>query len=228
MLESRISSSEEAQNFGLKFRSSLFSSPEEIKRIVYLVHGRAGDLNSMWIFAKQRKDSPHTLFLAPEAPIQDPLKGWSWWLVNGRSGGAASLDELKEARLKLFNFIINSKKFLGLEHVSESFAIGFSQGSGTSVSLSFERPKLFTGVGILAGFVPKVEQEIPSINRDRRVQDVRYFMAAGLKDEIIKIEQSREGRDYLKSLGVKLDYREDDVGHKISSQGIRALREWMA
>lgn len=228
MLESRVSSPEEAKSFGLKFRSSLISNPKDIKRIVYLVHGRAGDLNSMWVFAKQPKDSPQTLFLAPEAPIEDPLKGFSWWLVNGRAGGAASMEELKEACLKLYNFILNSKNLLGLEHVEEKFAIGFSQGSGTSVSLSFEQPELFKGVGILAGFVPKAEQEIPASSRDERVQNIKYFMAAGLKDEIIKIEQSREGRDYLRSLRVDLSYREDEVGHKLSSQGIRALREWMA
>jgi predicted esterase len=57
-------------------------------------------------------------------------------------------------------------------------------------------------------------------------------MAHGTQDEVIGLAQAERGRDYLKrslegsGTAVQIEMVVDAVGHKVGSQGMRALRQW--
>ena len=47
--------------------------------LLYMVHGRAGNIEVMWAF---RRTAPETFsLLSVEAPQPDPVGGYSWWQV---------------------------------------------------------------------------------------------------------------------------------------------------
>ncbi len=200
--------------------------------IVFLVHGRAGSLDSMWVFARPSENTGDLVFVAPQAPLVDTLGGYSWWEVeDGSRGGVAQREELDLACQKLSVFVDNFTELFSRQGILSpdlpKLAVGFSQGSGVLSSLAFKRPSLFEGVALLAGFVPSVEQEVEPEGRFDSESGPEIFMASGMKDQIIKIDQSRKSAAYLRATGLGVTYREDEVGHKVSSAGIKDLNAWI-
>ncbi len=230
MLKTRIGTAEEVEALGLNFRIFVpesISAVSEAKGLVLLVHGRAGNFDVMWVFARPKSVGDEIVFLAPQAPIKDQLGGYSWWQVEGRSGGAASREEMNQAAAKLENFLISAKEYFKIPSNIKTVTAGFSQGAGTVCSLAFKNPELFEGVGLLAGFVPQVEREVePKLRQALKLPE--FFMASGTEDKIIPIETAREGKLYLEQCGAELNYLEAAVGHKVSSEGIKALNKWLS
>jgi predicted esterase len=230
MLKTRIGSAEEVEALSLNFRILVpesISAVSEAKGLVLLVHGRAGNFDVMWVFARPKSVGEKIVFLAPQAPIEDQLGGYSWWKVEGRSGGVASREEMDEAAGKLENFLVSARQYFNLPENIKTVTAGFSQGAGTVCSLAFKSPELFEGVGLLAGFVPQAEQEVdPKLRQDLNLPE--FFMASGTEDKIIPIETARKGKDYIEQCGAELSYLEAPVGHKVSSDGIKALNQWLA
>ena len=104
------------------------------------------------------------------------------------------------------------------------FGIGFSQGGALAITLALSRPNLFKGVGMLASFIPRSVQEeyIGS-----KFSQLDVFMSHGLKDEIIPIERAEESVEFIKHVGGKVYFNKDEVGHKISSGGVKAFKAWI-
>jgi len=196
----------------------LFSSDLEAP-LYLLVHGRAGTFEVMWTF---RRSLPQGVnILSPQAPLSDPLGGFSWWDIEARPG----LDQLKRVPSDcLFPFLDNAQRLYNLKprHI---VALGFSQGAGLlSMALQLE-PSKFKALCILAGFVI----ELPEIKEKLIGQSLpAVFMAHGSKDQAVPIERAYRGRDYLKSIGLSLEFVEDNVGHKVGSSGMRSLSSWLS
>jgi phospholipase/carboxylesterase len=55
-----------------------------------------------------------------------------------------------------------------------------------------------------------------------------FFIAHGTKDETVSIQHARESREILERAGAQVTYSEDEVGHKVSANCLRALKEFFA
>jgi len=167
----------------------------------------------MWAFRRTLPESWN--IIAVQAPIADPVGGFSWWLVDP---APVSLLEVACAASDLvFKFL-----HAALAHykLAPQFmvAMGFSQGAGTLSVLVQRHPALFSGVGLLAGFVvetaPIEAQLIPAPN---------ILIAHGAEDQVVPVQTARKGAEYLKARGAKVQMIEDPVGHKIGTGAMRAL-----
>ena len=223
------STESENNNLGLKYR--LYLPEVKSNKCLLLVHGRAGNSNVMWIFTKALKDKRCTI-IAPQAFEEDEIGGYSWWEIGGNKdkSGDVLINEsyLSESVSKLEKFIENIK----IEYqVDEIIAFGFSQGAGLISSLAVKNPKLFSSIAMLSGFLPtparyqlktnnlelgKSEEKLPNI-----------FMFHGSKDEIIKFERAKKDAEVLSKYSKSFKFIQDDVGHKVSSTGIKELGNWM-
>jgi phospholipase/carboxylesterase len=167
----------------------------------------------MWAF---RRCIPETFnIIAPEAPVPDPVGGFSWWDINSTdsvSGG-------ENAAHRLADFIVRAEEFYDLAP-SIRIGCGFSQGAGT-LSVALQRGAYFRGVALLAGFV---------VERGEFTGDptTSVFIAHGTEDEMVSVERARRGRDFLSSRDFIPQYVEDPVGHKVGTGGMRALSGWFA
>lgn len=181
--------------------------------LVVLVHGRAGTHDVMWAFRRCIPDNFN--IVAPQAPLPDPVGGFSWWDIattNARDGGTAAADILAR-------FIEGVVRFYDLAP-RIVIGCGFSQGAGT-LSVALQRGVPLGGVALLAGFVVETE------DFDRTNDRAKVFMAHGTEDEMVPIERARRGRDVLLSRGFTVEYCEDPVGHKIGTTGMKALTAWV-
>jgi len=197
---------------------------------VLLVHGRAGNESLMWVFSKVIQHLDPIVF-SPRALDPDPIGGYSWWNFETRDEGgespaprATTLEHLEPGLTAISQAAEAMVNLYGV-HRSKIIAIGFSQGAALVGSLALMDPLLFTKVALLAGFIPKSVQD--HFANQEVLSSPAFFMSHGTKDRIIAFHKAEESRDFLKSKGVSVTFHSDDVGHKISSGGMRAISEWL-
>ena len=230
MLQSRQASKLEVDSSGLQHRIYSPGVADGPQPTVVLVHGRAGSDKVMWLFSKALENC-RPIVVSPQAPQVDPLGGFSWWelfhAANSESPAPkrTTEEDLASPLSALEHFIDSLPALYGCDP-RRLYGFGFSQGAGLLASLSVRRPGLFRGVAMLSGFLPRIiHQDIG--HGAERAELPSYFIAHGTKDEIIPYKRAIEARDTLQAAGAQVEFHSDEVGHKVGSAGIRALRTWI-
>jgi len=156
--------------------------------------------------------------IAVQAPIADPIGGFSWWPINNQDAPASAINQAAEV---LSQFIDQAPDHYRL---TPSFlvALGFSQGAGVLSVLLFRQMNRFKGLALLAGFIIPPEAEPQSIENKTKI-----FIGHGTADETIALNQAEWGRDFLKSRHFDVTFVTDEVGHKVGASTTRALKEWL-
>ena len=183
------------------------------KRILLMLHGWQGDENSMWVFAHK---FPHDYWIvAPRAPHLAPMGGYSWSMPGA---GWPTVDLLRPAAAALADFLDTWPRANGLEDVPVD-VIGFSQGAAMAFSLALLYPARVQKMGLLAGFAPTGAEQIAAPGR---LNGKNHFVAHGLRDEQVPLDQARRSIQLLEQAGAQVTYCESDIAHKL---GVNCLRE---
>ena len=215
----------EFNGWTLRVRPASGDSP----RLLVMVHGLTGDENSMWVFA--RRFPADQWIIAPRAPHAANPQGFSWRVnpislqeaqsnLNNRPGLGA-LQDSAEALMKLIDEYAASVKL----EAGQFDVIGFSQGGAMVSVLGMLYPGRIRKMGILAGFVPS---GLDLYIRDRALQGKHIFVAHGTQDEMVPIDRARASMELLEQAGASIIYCEDEVGHKLSANCLRALEDYLA
>ena len=207
------------KNWTLRLRESSGASA----RLLLLIHGLTGDENSMWVFTR---DLPsHYWLVAPRAPHPSQMEqgGYSWLAVRSEAEELSTVEQLQPASEALMQLIDEYSSSVGLD--SSTFDImGFSQGAAMASLLAFLHPSRIGKVGILAGFVPA---GLDGYIASRPLEGKSFFVAHGTRDSRVPIERARTSIEILEQAGASVTYCEDDVGHKVSLNCLRALRKFL-
>ena len=201
----------------LRTQASESASP----RLLVLIHGWTGDENSMWVFT--RRFPPDYWMIAPRAPHKADPSGYSWRPPQPELFGRPSLEALKpaaEALIKLIDEYAASVKI----DARQFDVVGFSQGGAMVNALGLLYPKRVRKMGVLAGFVP---YQMESMIESKPLVGKNIFVAHGTKDEMVTIDRARASMDLLEKAGATITYCEDEVGHKLSSNCLRALEAYL-
>lgn len=204
------------KDWTLRIRESTGPSP----RLMLLIHGLTGDENSMWVFAHNL--STAYWMVAPRAHhvSQMPQGGYSWRAPSEDAEDRPTLEDLRASAESLIRLVDDYAASIGVD-ASTFDVMGFSQGAAMSSLLAFLYPQRIRKVGILAGFVPSGLEELTS---GRPVEGKPFFIAHGTKDETISVERARASVELLEQAGAHVTYCEDEVGHKVSVNCLRALK----
>ena len=203
----------------LRIRESSEPSP----RLLLLIHGLTGDENSMWVFAR---DLPSQYWLvAPRAshPSQMEQGGYSWLAVRSEVEELSTVEQLQPASAGLLQLVDGYSSSVGLDAITFD-VMGFSQGAAMASLLAFLQPARIGKVAILAGFVPGGLDEYLA---SRPLEGKPFFVAHGTRDQRVSIERARASIDVLEQAGASVTYCEDDVGHKVSLNCLRALKKFL-
>jgi predicted esterase len=183
------------------------------------VHGRAGKLGVMAPFYRACSNGSD-LQLAVQAPLIDPIGGFSWWLMDEAPDQMRM--QIADSVSKLIEFIHYASRWYGFSPQG-IVACGFSQGAAL-LSLAAQRePALFSRVALLAGFVLKDESSTVS-----QQKLPRFFVAHGTEDTTVSFARAEEGVAFLQQRGAEVTFISEPVGHKVGSKAMAALRTWMA
>lgn len=201
----------------------------ENPRLLVLLHGWTGDENSMWVFT--RGFPADYWIVAPRAPHPGEPKGYSWRPIRsaslsqprGGDWGKPSLEQLLPSARALIRLIDEYAASVGVE--ARAFdVIGFSQGAAMVVVLGMLFPERIRRMGVLAGFVPSgMDEHIAK----QPLTGKRVFVAHGTRDEMVTIERARDSVRLLERAGAAVIWCEDEVGHKLSANCLRALEQYL-
>ena len=104
---------------------------------------------------------------------------------------------------------------------SQFDAMGFSQGAALVSAMALLHPERIGRLGVLAGFVPSGAE---SLAAQRPLSGKSVFVAHGTLDDRVNVELARHSVQVLQEAGASVTYCEDEVGHKLSSNCLRALQ----
>lgn len=188
-----------------------------------MIHGFTGDENSMWVFA--RRLSSAYWMIAPRAPYTAEPFGFSWRPPQTEvEFGRPSLDMLQASAGALIQLVDEYSASLKIE-AHDFDIIGFSQGAAMVNVLGMLYPNRIRKMGVLAGFVPSGLDEYVA---KKTLDGKNIFVFHGAKDETISVDRAHASVDLLKQAGANVNFVEEEVGHKLGPNGLRALEEYFA
>ncbi|MCA9937820.1 MAG: alpha/beta fold hydrolase [Anaerolineales bacterium] len=184
---------------------------------VVMLHGRAGNEDVMWVFA--RALPPGWLLVAPRA-IKPDEGGYAWhprlphvW---------PSLAQF-DAAVAVVAHLIRALPALYNADPRRLYLMGFSQGAALSYAVAMRHPPLVRGVAGLVGFAPTNAEEAMA---RQALAGLPVFMAVGRQDDKIPYERAQACATILRGAGADLTCREYAGGHKMPAQGMRDLTTW--
>lgn len=201
----------------LRFRASDSPNP----RLLVLLHGWTGDENSMWIFTRALPSD--YWMLAPRAPHNADPSGFSWRPSDANSFGRPSAEKLKPAVDALIQLVDDYSASLKINSAQFDI-IGFSQGAAMTNLVGMFYPQRVRKMGVLAGFVPSGLEEVIL---QKPLAGKNIFVAHGTQDQMIPIDRARVSVELLEQAGAQVTYCEDEVGHKLSANCLRALENYL-
>lgn len=164
------------------------------------------------------------IFAAPQAPyallIGDSTIGYDW---SFRATGDSDLIGIA-ADLSSEYIVGVALELSRIYRVTDTYALGFSQGGRFAYRTAIEYPKLFAGIiAFGAGFrVDWFTQEALAAARDLRV-----FIGHGLSDEAVSVTASERARDALRSAGFDVTYRTFEGGHWVPRAVLVEVVRWI-
>lgn len=208
-------------NWTLRIRPSQSATP----RLLLLIHGWTGDENSIWVFI--RKLSSDYWMMAPRAPHSVGSGGFSWrplQRVQGDVFGMPSLETLLPSAEALIRLVDEYSASVGLD-AQQFDLMGFSQGAAMVNLIGMLYPHRVHKMGVLAGFVPF---GLDDYIAKKTLVGKNIFVAHGTQDQIVPLERARESIELLEQAGAQVTYCEDEVGHKLSANCLRALEDYLS
>ena len=186
-------------------------------RLLLMLHGWTGDENSMWVFA--RNFPQEYLIVAPRGLHVSPQGGYSWRPFREGTFGRPNLEDLQESAHALIRLVDSDPARAGVD-ASRFDVMGFSQGAALSNVLNCLYPQRVRKAGILAGFMPSGMEPIVA---QKPLAGKPVFVTHGTQDNMVPIDRARASMALLEQAGANITYCEAEVGHKVSSDCLRAL-----
>lgn len=211
-----IDSGPEMEATGLIHRVQFPSGPGPYPTVVML-HGRYGNEDVMWIFKRTLPVS--WLQIAPRAT--EPDHGGYSWIIQP-DGTWPALPAFDPAVDKIVHFIEALPQLYNADPES-IYLMGFSQGAAVAYATALRRPQLVQAIAGLVGFVPEDCNRSPGFSA---LRGMPIFMAVGREDQRVPFERAQMCRQTLQEAGADLTYHAYDTGHKVNSQGMKALTNW--
>jgi predicted esterase len=101
-------------------------------------------------------------------------------------------------------------------------ALGYSNGANIAAGLLLLRPGVLRRAVLLRAMVPLIPDSPPQL------AGTKVFLASGLADPILPIDNARQLVTMLRDAGATVDFHEIRAGHQLTSPELDAARVWLA
>ncbi len=190
--------------------------------LIILLHGFGSNMHDLAGLAPSI-DPTGYIYLCPNGPVSVPLgpgmTGFAWTPL----ADAKTADDVALAEDSVSRFV---DEVMQRHHTVPGRIIlgGFSQGGMMTYQVGLPRPGLFAGLVALSGRVEDsdgIKKRLP-LDRSQPV-----FIAHGIEDPLISIDQGRQSRDFLQALGYHPSYHEYPMAHQITQEVLDDLAPWI-
>jgi phospholipase/carboxylesterase len=210
-----------SEKMDLKYliREPLVSS--NTKKAIILLHGVGS--NEADLFALSAQLPKDYYIISPRGKFTLAEGSYAWYNVDFSTGKPVyNKDQEVQSRESIRAFLKQIKVQYNLDEI---FLGGFSQGAIMSFSIGLLHPTEVQGIFCLSG---RILQEIrPAVSNFNEIKNLNIFLGHGTQDGTLPITFAIEAQTYLTQLKTKLSYHEYNMGHQVSEEEIRELKEWL-
>ena len=181
-----------------------------------LLHGTGGDENDL--IELGRSIAPNANLLSPRGRISE--NGMPRFFRRLAEGVFDEADLIHRTH-ELADFVQAASDHYGFSPETLT-AVGYSNGANIAASILLLRPGVLKGAVLLRAMVPLVPEKTPDLT------GTRIFLASGLSDPILPIDNARNLAAMFRGAGADLTFHEINAGHQLTSGELAVVRNWLA
>jgi phospholipase/carboxylesterase len=190
-------------------------NPEKIRKLVVLLHGLGSNGADLISLAPMWADQlPHTLFLAPNAPMPHPMvaDGFQWFELWSKT--PADWVAGAQSATKLFMPWLNAQLAEHKLNMADVALVGFSQGCMMALHIGLQLEPQVAGIlGYSGAFVPNGASPLTS---------PPIMLVHGTLDSVVPFSSLAASEEALKNLGLPHVHTHPikNLDHTIDQEGL--------
>lgn len=181
-----------------------------------LLHGTGG--NEHDLIELGRSLAPGANLLSPRGKI---LENGMPRFFRRLAEGVFDEADLIHRTHELANFVSTAAKHYGFAGETIT-AVGYSNGANIAASMLLLHPGVLRRAVLLRAMIPLIPDKNPDLT------GTRVFLASGLSDPILPIDNARRLAAMLSGAGAEVDFQEINAGHQLTAAELDAARVWIA
>lgn len=192
--------------------------------LLVLLHGIGSNEDDLYSLAPYLDGRFMTV--SARAPVVMGAGSFGWFNIEFTPRGmVADLEEAERSQRTISKFIGELVEAYGADPACV-FLMGFSQGAMMSLSVALTWPDRVAAVVAMSGRLPA--QALAQVAEPETLRGMPVFVAHGIYDPVLPIENGRDCREKLEALPVELTYREYPMGHEVSMESLRDVAAWLS
>jgi len=186
-----------------------------------LLHGRGTNEDDLLGLADFL--DPRFFIVSARAPyrFEEGLGGYTWFGL--QEIGKPEPIQFAEAYRHLTQFIEDVKTGYPVDP-ARLFLLGFSMGSIMSFAVALTQPNSVRGIVAHSGYIP---ENVSLQFAWNQLTSLSVFVAHGLHDPVIPIQNARRAHELLSKTEADLTYKEYPIPHTISEESLADLAQWL-
>lgn len=193
--------------------------------VLIMLHGYGSNEADLFDIAKALDERFITFSL--RAPNTIAENSFCWYALETVPGQERKYNysEAKDSKAKIMSFISNACKAYKLDS-TQVFIMGFSQGAIMAYDLAITSPKKIKGVLALSG---RMMEESKLLKTDAlQLAKVKFYIAHGNADNVIKITEAEKAVEFLKTKNVSdLVFKTYEMQHSINGKELNDIKAWL-
>lgn len=166
------------------------------------------------------------LVLCPQGPVEVPIgpgiSGHGWFPL--RPGQPPDPEGFRRGARALRAFFAEARERYPVDP-ERVVLLGFSQGGAMAYEWALSEPGSVCGLVALASWLPEPLAE--AVGSKPEQAELPVLVLHGTRDTMVPVERARESRERLRGFGVRLMYRELDMGHELSREALELVARWL-
>ena len=193
--------------------------------VLIMLHGYGSNETDLFDISKTI-DERYIVF-SLRAPYVLKDGGFSWYDLQflPQQQFTYNYKETKESRKKILSFISNACKAYNVDS-TQVILMGYSQGTIMAYDVALSAPTKIKGVVALSGLLL---DETKAIKTDwAKAINVKFFIAHGYSDNVIKVSEADKVNTFLKSKKViDVTYKNYEMPHAIMGNELNDIKKWL-
>lgn len=211
-----------SQNFGFthifinSFHDKEYDNNGSKKLTLVLLHGTGGNEEDLLFLGKEIES--HASILSPRGKV---LENGMPRFFRRLSEGVFDIEDLKIKTHELADFIQKCSLHYKFD-LSQTIAVGFSNGANIATSMLFLRPEVIQGVILFRAMVPFIPDSLPNL------LNKKILLSAGVQDPIVSRNETENLYRLFQKTNAITTLKWQPSSHNLIQEDILVAKSWIS
>lgn len=211
-----------SQNFGFthifinSFHDKEYDNNGSKKLTLVLLHGTGGNEEDLLFLGKEIES--HASILSPRGKV---LENSMPRFFRRLSEGVFDIEDLKIKTHELADFIQKCSLHYKFD-LSQTIAVGFSNGANIATSMLFLRPEVIQGAILFRAMVPFIPDSLPNL------LNKKILLSAGLQDPIVSRNETENLYRLFQKTNAITTLKWQPSSHNLIQEDILVAKSWIS